>query len=216
MDKMKNSRKYIIWFLVSLAVFMLSVFLHECGHGIANSIAGIPCSTGFNRVGDIYKFPSADDFRSYYGTTEPVLLDFGVPCTLVLSLTGAVLYARSKNRKLQYLGASLACGNSLLRLVPCLMVLLVPLATGSAHIEDEYETGQLLVERLGSGIWLYVPAVFSVIAAVSSLTIVFVAALKRKISRPYVYVILAFLVFCTGMVLASVLDRYVRINWPGM
>ena len=30
------------------------------------------------------------------------------------------------------------------------------------------------------------------------------------------YAILAFFVFGFGMVLANVLDRYVRINWPGM
>ena len=212
---MKNFKKYLIWFFVTLAVFMVSVFMHECGHGLANSIAGIPCSTGFNRVGDIYKYPSADDFRSFYSTAEPVLLDFGVPCTLVLAAVGSVLYTRAKNPKLQYLGASLAAGNSLLRLVPCLMVLLIPLFTGEAHIEDEYETGQLLVDRLGSGLWLYIPAIFSVVVTVASLVVVLVTAIKRKISRLYIYAILAFFVFGFGMVLANVLDRYVRINWPG-
>ena len=63
---MNGLRKYLRWFVISLIVFMVSIFLHECGHGLANSLAGIPCSTGFNRVGDIYKFPSAEDFRSYY------------------------------------------------------------------------------------------------------------------------------------------------------
>lgn len=138
---MKSFKKYLIWFFITLAVFMVSVFMHECGHGLANSIAGIPCSTGFDRVGDIYKFPSADDFRSFYSTAEPVLFDFGVPCTLVLS---------------------------------------------------------------------------AVVVTVASLTVVLISAIKRKISRINVYAILAFFVFGFGMVLANVLDRYVRINWPGM
>jgi hypothetical protein len=85
------TKKYIKWFGLSLSVFLISIFLHECGHGIANSIAGIPCSTGFNRVGDIYKYPSDSDFRAYYSTTQAVLLDFGVPCTLLLCVLGTIL-----------------------------------------------------------------------------------------------------------------------------
>ena len=206
-------KKIIKWLFVSLLLLMISAFLHECGHGLANELAGIPCSTGFNRVGDAYKYPSDDDFRSYYSTTEPVLIDFGVPCTLVLSVLGAFIYARAKNRKLQYLGASLATVNSFLRLIPCLMVLLIPLFTGNVHIEDEYETGQLLVNIFGENLWLYLPAIFSIVITVFSLIWVYRTAITRQVKKPLIYAIVSFCVFCNGMVLASVLDCYLRINW---
>jgi len=211
---MNGLRKYGRWFAISLIVFMVSIFLHECGHGLANSIAGIACSTGFNRVGDIYKFPSADDFRSYYSTAPSVLLDFGVPCTLFLSVLGACIYAKAKNRTLQYLGASLAAGNSLLRFVPSLMVLLVPLIKGKPHVEDEYETGALLAAKFGSDIWIYIPAILSVGITLFSIVWVLRKASGRKVSKPGIYAAVSFIVFCVGMVLASILDNYIRINWP--
>ena len=206
-------KKIIKWFFISLLVFMISIFLHECGHGLANALAGIPCSTGFNKVGDAYKYPSADDFRSYYSTTEPVLIDFGVPCTLVLSVLGAFIYARTKNRKQQYLGAALAVGNSFLRLIPCLMVLLIPLFTGYTHVEDEYETGQLLVNKFGENMWLYLPVIFSIVITAFSLIWVYRTAITRQVKKPLGYATVSFFVFCIGMALASVLDCYIRINW---
>lgn len=211
---MNNTSKYIRWFVVSLLVFMVSIFMHECGHGIANSLAGIPCSTGFNRVGDIYKFPSSEDFRSYYSTAPSVLLDFGVPCTLFLAVFGAYLYSRSKFRPLQYIGASLAAGNGLLRFVPGLAVLLVPLFTGKVHVEDEYETGELMAAKFGSAIWTYIPAILSVGITLFSLIWILRTAYKRKVSKPGVYAVISFIVFCVGMVIASILDNYIRINWP--
>lgn len=211
---MNSLRKYLRWFAVSLIVFMVSIFLHECGHGLANSLAGIPCSTGFNRVGDIYKFPSAEDFRSYYSTAPSVLLDFGVPCTLFLSVSGAYLYARTKIRPIRYLGASLAAGNSLLRLIPSLMVLLVPLFTGNVHVEDEYETGELLAAKFGSSFWTYVPAIVSVGITLFSIVWILRKASGRKVSKPGIYAVISFIVFCAGMVPATILDNYIRINWP--
>ena len=65
----------------------------ECGHGLANSIAGIPCSTGFNRVGDIYKYPSADDFRSLCkdqlaGNVNRILFQFlGFLCAYIFNIS---------------------------------------------------------------------------------------------------------------------------------
>ena len=137
-------KKYLKWLLICVLFFTISVFLHECGHGLANALAGIPCSTGFNRVGDIYKFPRDNDFRAFYSSTNPVLLDFGVPCTIALAIVGTVLFTKTKNEKFQYFGAALAIDNCLLRFIPCSLVLIMPLVTGKPHIEDEYETGQLL------------------------------------------------------------------------
>ena len=206
--------KFAKWFFISVLVLLFSVFLHECGHGIANSFAGIPCSTGFNRVGDIDKSPLDDDFRAFYSTAEPVLIDFGVPCTLVLSVLGAFIYAKSKKAKLQYFGASLAVSNSLLRLIPCLMVLLTTLLTGKVHIEDEYETGQLLVTKLGSEFWLYIPSILSVAVTGFSLFWVCKKAFARKVKKLWLYGLVSFFSFGSGMMIASTLDKYLRINWP--
>lgn len=54
------------WLVICIIVFLISIFLHECGHGLANHLRGISCSTGFNRVGDIYKYPKDVDFRATY------------------------------------------------------------------------------------------------------------------------------------------------------
>ena len=210
---MKNSKRYLQWLLVCLVVYVVSVFAHECGHGLANAIAGIPCSTGFNRVGDIYKYPSAADFRAAYSTAEPVLLDFGVPCTLVLAIAGTVLYLKSGNRKIQCLGAAVAAGNSLLRLIPCSMVLFVPLFTGNVHVEDEYQTGELLVKLTGNNLCLYIPALISWIITAACPVFILPAAKKRKTDHLIVFVLLALAAMCIGFAINSVLDNYIRINW---
>jgi len=90
-------KKFIKWSISCFIVFLISIFLHECGHGLANAISGIPCSTGFNRVGDIYKYPSDSNFRMVFNQAGSVFLDFGVPCTLVLAVKGTVMFCRSRN-----------------------------------------------------------------------------------------------------------------------
>ena len=76
------------WLVICIIVFLISIFLHECGHGLANHLRGISCSTGFNRVGDIYKYPKDVDFRATYRNASESLLDFGVPITLLLASAG--------------------------------------------------------------------------------------------------------------------------------
>ena len=207
------TKKYIKWFGLSLSVFLVSIFLHECGHGIANSIAGIPCSTGFNRVGDIYKYPAGSDFRAYYSTTQTVLLDFGVPCTLFLSMLGTVLFKKNKNKFVKHIGAAFAAGNSLMRFVPCTFVLLVPVFTGKTHIEDEYETGQLLSQMTGNNFLLYIPALVSETITLICMIVVFREAKKKDVGNVSIYAVISLLVFCIGMVLAFIMDGYFRINW---
>lgn len=43
---------------------------------------GIECSAGFNRVGDIYRYPHDANFREKYSLASDSLFDFGVPITL--------------------------------------------------------------------------------------------------------------------------------------
>lgn len=108
-------KKYLKWLLICVLFFTISVFLNECGHGLANALA----------------------------------------------IVGTVLFTKTKNEKFQYFGAALAIDNCLLRFIPCSLILFMPLVTGKPHIEDEYETGQLLVQLVGNGILLYVPALES-------------------------------------------------------
>ncbi len=215
-DKQKRVGRngtYLKWLLICMAVFMISIFAHECGHGFANALAGIPCSTGFNRVGDIYKYPKDVDFREYYSNAEPILLDFGVPCTLILSVVGTILYLKSKKEKIRNFGAALAIGNSLLRLIPCSFVLFTPLLTGRVHIEDEYETGQLLVGMTGNDLFLYIPAFVSWILTAACLAVIIRMARKRKTEHAAAYFTVSVLAMCVGFAIAMVLDNYVRINW---
>jgi hypothetical protein len=210
---MNNTKRYIKWLVICLAVFIVSVFAHECGHGLANAIAGIPCSTGFNRVGDIYKYPSDAGFREFYSTADSVLLDFGVPCTILLAMVGTILFAKSNNSKLQHLGAALAIGNGLLRAIPCSMVLFTPLVTGNIHVEDEYQTGELLVKSTGSNIWLYVPAFVSWAITVVCLVLTVRISEKKKIEHRKIFTLISILAVIVGFVVTSVLDNYIRINW---
>ena len=191
---------------------MVSIFLHECGHGLANAISGIPCSTGFNRVGDIYKIPSDPTFRQAYSQVGCVLLDFGVPCTLVLAVVGIILYRR-KSDKVRYLGAAIASTNSILRLIPCLLVVLMPLITGKTHNEDEYETGLLLTQMTGHGFLLYVPTLFSIVVSVVCLILLIIKAKKNGIAHIGKYALPVCMAFCLGLVIANILDNIIRINW---
>ena len=210
---MNNTKRYIKWLVICLAVFIVSVFAHECGHGLANAIAGIPCSTGFNRVGDIYRYPSDAGFREFYSTADSVFLDFGVPCTILLAMVGTILFAKSNNSKLQYLGAALAIDNGLLRAIPCSMVLLTPLITGKVHVEDEYQPGELLVKSTGSNLWLYAPAFISWAITITCLVFTVRISRKKKIENRKILTLISILAVIVGFVVTSVLDNYIRINW---
>ncbi len=206
-------KKYLKWLLICVLFFTISVFLHECGHGLANALAGIPCSTGFNRVGDIYKFPRDNDFRAFYSSTNPVLLDFGVPCTIALAIVGTVLFTKTKKEKLQYYGAALAIDNCLLRFIPCSLVLIMHLVTGKPHIEDEYETGQLLVQLAGNGMLLYVPALISWLIMVVCLVITARTARIRKVNHVFAFSAVSVLAIIIGFAIVFALDNFIRINW---
>ena len=82
MKKSIEVKKLFIWFFVCLLIFVFSTFLHECGHGLSSKMNGVPVSTGFNRVGNVYSFPGDANFRTGFEDTQSFLLDFGVPVTL--------------------------------------------------------------------------------------------------------------------------------------
>lgn len=209
--------KNVKWFLECIVILLISIFLHECGHGLANAILGIDCSTGFNRVGDIYKYPSDPLFREEYSEAGDYLLDFGVPMTLILAVSGTAVFCKSKNEKVRNIAGVTGAVNSILRLVPAGMVVLIPLFTGNAHAEDELDTGRALVNLSGSSLWLYIPALISVaISIVCIALLIKKAGQKSKTGRIIGFGILTYVAFDTSIIIANILDNIIRINWRGM
>lgn len=206
--------KYFQWFLLCLVVFLISLFLHECGHGIANALRGIECSSGFNRIGDIYKYPHDPDFRENYSLVPNSLLDFGVPVTLLLAIIGTILAYRSKNEKIRNVSLAVAITNSLIRLIPCLWIVLTPLLTGQIHIEDEYETGVVLANVTGISELTYIPAIFSILVSIAC--IVLIIRKRKPIRNLIAYGFVSLFCFGIAMILANYLDNILRINWPAM
>ena len=112
----KVIKNVLRWLVICIIVFLISIFLHECGHGLANHLRGISCSTGFNRVGDIYKYPKDVDFRAAYRNASESLLDFGVPITLLLASAGTFCACRLHGWS-QKISWPIAVTNSMLRLI---------------------------------------------------------------------------------------------------
>ncbi len=201
------------WLVICIIVFLISIFLHECGHGLANHLRGISCSTGFNRVGDIYKYPKDVDFRAAYRNASESLLDFGVPITLLLASAGTFCACRLHGWS-QKISWPIAVTNSMLRLIPCIYVLFVPLFTGNIWKEDEYETGQYLAQLVGCSALTYLPAFVSVLISIVCLFFLLHKG-KQKMSRWMIagYALVTLLGYDLSLYIANWLDDFIRINW---
>lgn len=212
--EISESANRMRWCILCIAVFLISIFLHECGHGFSNSLSGIECSTGFNRVGDIYKYPKDADFRAEYSSASDDLLDFGVPATLLLAIIGTVVFYKAKGEKSRLVALAFAATNSIMRLIPCLFVILVPLLTGKIHNEDEYGTGLELVKVTGASWLIYIPALLSIFISVICIMFLY-RKLKVKMSnkRFWDYGFLTLFSFCVTIIIANILDNIIRINW---
>jgi len=208
-------KKISVWFAICLLVFIFSTFLHECGHGLASKMNGVSVSTGFNRVGNAFRYPFDSDFRTGYNTTQTFLMDFGVPITLVCAvLFSTVLYVKKNwNEYVVQVIAAFALCNSIIRLVPCLLSVLLPMFTGRIHMEDEIQTGQLLVERYGVAWLIAVPVILSM--GISVICYRFVNRKKREI-QPLMFkgmMSSLWLAYVVSFILENYLDNIVRINW---
>lgn len=208
-------KKIAVWFAICLSVFILSTFLHECGHGLANKINGVSVSTGFNRVGNAFKYPYDLDFRTGFNATQTFLMDFGVPFTLVCAVLFSILLYVNKNlnKYVAQVIAAFALCNSIIRLVPCLFSVLLPMSTGKIHIEDEIQTGQLLVKIYGVAWLIAVPAILSI--GISLVCYIIVNRRKREIQSlmftgmvPSLWV-----AYVVSSMMENCLDNILRINW---
>lgn len=204
----------IRWCILCIAVFLISIFIHECGHGFSNSLREIECSTGFNRVGDIYKYPKEVDFRAEYNSVSDSLLDFGVPATLLLAIIGTVVFYKAEGEKSRIVALAIAATNSIMRLIPCVLVVMIPLLTGKIHNEDEFGTGLALVKVAEVSWFAYLPALLSIFISVICIVCLY-RKLKVKMSiKKFVhYGSLTLFSFFVTMVIANILDNIIRINW---
>ena len=205
----------IVWFFVCLFIFIFSTFLHECGHGLSNKINGVSVSTGFNRVGNAYAFPNNNNFRTGFEETQSFLLDFGVPLTLLLAVLFTLLLYREKELKSWggIIVAGFALCNSIIRLVPCVIVVMNSFLTGSLHMEDEVQTGQLLVEQTGVSWLLFIPLIISITISL----ICFILSIKRCKKIEYLKFrgmwTCFWVAYIVSFIIENYLDTIIRINW---
>ena len=210
-----NLKKISFWFLILLFIFVLSTFLHECGHGFSNQLNGVSVSTGFNRVGNVFSFPHDSNFRVGFDETQTFLLDYGVPITLILTILFTTLLCMKKNWKSSsvIIVAGFSLCNAIIRLVPCSISVISTLITQSLHVEDEIQTGQLLAQQMGVSWIIILPLLISI-----SISIICLVAAVRKCKKVEyfqfkgVWTILI-LAYITSFFLENYLDNILRINW---
>lgn len=215
MKKRMEIKKLFIWFFVCLLIFVFSTFLHECGHGLSSQMNGVPVSTGFNRVGNVYSFPGDANFRTGFEDTQSFLLDFGVPVTLFLAIVFTIVLCTKKRwgSFSAFVIAGFSLCNSIIRLVPCLISVISSLLTQTLHMEDEIQTGQLLATQTGIGWLLALPAIISIIVSIVCL----VLSLRKCRTIEYLHFKGIWIAFCAAYVVSFVMENYldtvIRINW---
>ena len=206
-------RKTAIWFGICLLVFLLSIFLHEIGHGLAYMVSGYSVSTGFNRVGNVHTFPNDSNFRPIIASS--FLLDFGVPVTWLLAIAFTIALPTKKeiNKYAVQVIAAFAFCNAILRLVPSALTIIMPIFTGSTHIEDELGAGQLLAERYEMGWLIAIPLILTLAI---SLTCYIVTTKKSRKIQPLMLkwkTLSLWLAYFAAFGIANLLDNFFRINW---
>jgi hypothetical protein len=150
-----------LWAATLFAVILLSVFLHETGHGLGAKLDGIHVSTGFNRVGMPNRAPGDPDFRTgMAGGFWTGLL--GPLTTWGLAIIFTVwLHVYRKPGWGAWITGALAIANGLLRAIPMLEFLISALG-GQIHLEDE----------VGWGVWYFVKVCRPELAALDANTLI--------------------------------------------
>ena len=214
MGKLKKYKGTAIWFLLCNVALILSTFLHEVGHGFSSWMNGFAVSTGFNRVGNAYKYPRDIDFRAGF-TGGEILKDIGPAVTLLLALLFTIVFLKKRyaNTILDRCILALAISNSIMRLVPAVTVLLRILITGEGT-EDEIQQGMAWAERLNLPILTYLFALLSIVVSLICLILLYTHFKKlrrEKIAIPNPSWVWP--AYITSFFILNVLDMYIRINW---
>jgi hypothetical protein len=231
-------RLLLIWAAMLLAAFLVSVFLHEDGHGIGARIDGIHVSTGFNKVGAAGKSPQDPDFRSampdgfWAGLLGPI-----TTWILAVGFTIWFLLRRTASAGTLAVGAA-AIANGLIRALPMLFFLVSAFA-GKLHLEDEVhwslwyalkfchpELAALdtaILQKSYSALFLsepvfWVPPVVSLGISLACLVPAYGKLIRMWTGRIHPGWILVFgltppAMYFAAMPILNALDGIIRINW---
>lgn len=211
-------KKYLIkWFVILLCCFVISTFVHELGHGISSYAVGVHLSTGFNRVGNVYKAPHDLDFRKGFENFQTPW-DMGPATSLFLAVGFTVVFTKlkSKNKTVTMTVGALALCNSLIRLIPMIHSYSGLLIRGNFFVEDEIDLGVLWDKLSGLVIMKYAPSFISIVVSLLCLYFV-VKTIKKKL--PYLFhkhfifsasIVLAYII---SFIIENKLDNIIRINW---
>lgn len=204
-------------FIILLFCFVISTFIHEVGHGISSSAAGIPVSTGFNRVGQVYKKPHDVDFRKGLENNQNPW-DMGPNFTLAMAIVFTFVLSKtsSKNKAALMIVGALACCNSIIRLVPMVHAYTGLLIKGSPYMEDEIGTGLIWYKLSNLELLKYLPALISSLVSVICLYFV-IKSFKRKMpelfSKRFFFTSILVSAYILSVFIENVLDNIIRINW---
>ena len=209
----KENRSTITWLGICILSVIISVFIHEIVHGVCARANGIAVSTGFNRVGNAYMFPSDPDFRTGLYFPTPTSLsewDFAPVATLILAVIFTVTFVCKKytNSIFDRFVFAFALSNSILRPIP------VALALITGGVEDEITQGEVLAEIFDSSLLLYVPAMISIV--IGGACIYFIYRRYLFITKQEINILSPFGIvpaFAISFVILNLLDNYLRINW---
>lgn len=232
-------KNFLLWVVVLFVVMLVSVFLHEVGHGVGARIDGVRVSTGFNKVGMPGKMPDDPDFRTGMKLTRVWGGLLGPVTTWVLAIVfTAALYRQQKATRASFVIGAVAIANGLLRVVPMLMFVGSGVL-GQLRMEDEvgwgiwYVTKTFLPDlaKLDMTILLndhamtllaypavWIPPLFSL--ALSLVCLVFAYRRLFKLdawlaswNARLLLIALSILAWFAHSPVTNVLDRVIRINW---
>lgn len=210
-------KNLIKWFIVLLGCFIISTFLHELGHGVSSYAVGQYVSTGFNRVGDVYKKPHDLDFRKDSSKYENPY-DMGPNVTLILAIvfTFGLAKIKSKNQTTNIVVGALALSNSLIRLIPMIHSYFGFVIRGKLYEEDEVGTGLLWYKLSGVQIMKYLPSIISIVISLVCLYYV-IKMLKNKLPElareRFYFSSIIVVCYILSFIIENFLDNIIRINW---
>lgn len=208
-------KAFIYWFVILIIAGIISIFIHEVGHGISAYLRGYPVSTGFNKVGDYNKRPSEDNFREEHKKYKNPW-DMGPFLTLLLAVIFTYMLAWVDNKLLVYLTGSFAFVNALLRLIPMIGSYFSFIINGSLSIEDEIAMGTLWYQMSDIFLLKFIPSIISILVSVICLKYIF-KSLSEKLPQLFTYrwpfTIISIGAFLVLMKIIQFLDEHVRINW---
>jgi hypothetical protein len=216
-NRSSQVKSIAFWFLVCNGALILSTFIHECAHGFSSWLAGYSVSTGFNRVGNAYRYPGDDGFRADWTDWigGEALTDMGPAVTLLLAVIFTAIFLRKeyRNSVLDKSILAMALGNAMIRLVPCVIVAL-RMAIASGGMEDEIQQGEALAQHFGVPLLSYLPIVVSIVVSLGCLCLIYRKLRSiRGTDRSSVNPLWAWLAYASSLGILNVLDNFVRINW---